>query len=245
MGKTEKIFLYIVGGIILAILIGMIISDLTNKNKVTCNSPYIKVGTSCCLDQNSNNVCDNDETIVEPEENVWKFNGFKVYGGEEEEFLKCYYKDGFYSEGGGSLVYNYDYLYDLSPRNIKMSLKKTDKEDNSYINYDNYYKHAIIAVYTDYNQEEFGLIEPERVTCEVEEYYNGIFSEVQTNNFKLYSELGDDKYGYVAYYGYKANDKPSEAKYVISCKGDESGNEIKRTFTFNIEYVDELEKVSC
>lgn len=68
MGKTEKIFLYIVGGIILAILIGMIISDLTNKNKVTCNSPYIKVGTSCCLDQNSNNVCDNDEQNTQEEQ---------------------------------------------------------------------------------------------------------------------------------------------------------------------------------
>src|SRR3989344_8834757 len=27
-----------------------------------CNSPYIQVGTSCCIDQNSNSICDNDET---------------------------------------------------------------------------------------------------------------------------------------------------------------------------------------
>jgi hypothetical protein len=31
--------------------------------KVTCNSPYIQVGTSCCLDQNNNQICDNDEEI--------------------------------------------------------------------------------------------------------------------------------------------------------------------------------------
>lgn len=29
--------------------------------EVTCSSPYIKVGTSCCLDQNDNNICDKDE----------------------------------------------------------------------------------------------------------------------------------------------------------------------------------------
>jgi len=30
----------------------------------TCNSPYILVGTSCCLDQNSNDICDSDETAA-------------------------------------------------------------------------------------------------------------------------------------------------------------------------------------
>lgn len=29
--------------------------------EVTCNAPYIKVGTTCCLDQNSNSICDSDE----------------------------------------------------------------------------------------------------------------------------------------------------------------------------------------
>ncbi len=36
------------------------LSSCTPK-EVTCNSPYIKVGASCCLDQNSNNICDKDE----------------------------------------------------------------------------------------------------------------------------------------------------------------------------------------
>jgi len=43
------------------------------QDTVTCNSPYIKVGISCCLDQNSNNICDSDETIKqESSDNVWK-----------------------------------------------------------------------------------------------------------------------------------------------------------------------------
>jgi len=29
--------------------------------KPVCNSPYILVGTDCCLDENSNNICDRDE----------------------------------------------------------------------------------------------------------------------------------------------------------------------------------------
>lgn len=28
-----------------------------------CNRPYISIGTSCCLDDNSNSMCDNEETI--------------------------------------------------------------------------------------------------------------------------------------------------------------------------------------
>lgn len=31
---------------------------------VVCNTPYIQVGGSCCLDRNGNKICDNDETPV-------------------------------------------------------------------------------------------------------------------------------------------------------------------------------------
>ena len=34
------------------------------RQEVTCNPPYIKVGTSCCLDQNNNSICDKDEKPV-------------------------------------------------------------------------------------------------------------------------------------------------------------------------------------
>ena len=33
--------------------------------KVECNEPYIKVGNECCLDQNDNSICDNDEIAEE------------------------------------------------------------------------------------------------------------------------------------------------------------------------------------
>lgn len=35
---------------------------------VVCNDPYIRLGTGCCLDQNANNICDNDEIEALPEE---------------------------------------------------------------------------------------------------------------------------------------------------------------------------------
>jgi len=42
--------------VLLVILVGGCIQP-----GVTCNKPYIKVGDSCCLDQNDNNICDKDE----------------------------------------------------------------------------------------------------------------------------------------------------------------------------------------
>ena len=46
-------------------LIGCVQSS--KQETVTCNPPYLKVGTSCCLDQNSNNICDKDETQIQEE----------------------------------------------------------------------------------------------------------------------------------------------------------------------------------
>ncbi|GEM_PF-5751657 len=40
----------------------LIIAGCTNQtNQAVCNKPYILVGTSCCLDQNNNKICDKDE----------------------------------------------------------------------------------------------------------------------------------------------------------------------------------------
>ncbi|MEK6927559.1 MAG: hypothetical protein AABX11_03940 [Nanoarchaeota archaeon] len=55
-------------GIIVIIAIAIIfvfILNNTSQNDLICNSPYIKVGNSCCLDQNSNSACDADEKTLE------------------------------------------------------------------------------------------------------------------------------------------------------------------------------------
>lgn len=65
MAKENKPnYLWIGMAVVAVIILAIVFISNSNKNvsnEVTCNSPYIKVGTSCCLDQNSNNVCDNDE----------------------------------------------------------------------------------------------------------------------------------------------------------------------------------------
>lgn len=44
-----------------------------SEKAIVCNEPYIKFGTSCCLDQNDNKICDEDEgsinkiVVVKPE----------------------------------------------------------------------------------------------------------------------------------------------------------------------------------
>ena len=40
------------------------ITACDGSKNITCNKPYIKVGTACCLDQNDNGICDSDETVA-------------------------------------------------------------------------------------------------------------------------------------------------------------------------------------
>ncbi len=35
---------------------------------IVCNDPYIRHGAECCLDQNSNNICDTDENLITEQE---------------------------------------------------------------------------------------------------------------------------------------------------------------------------------
>ena len=66
---------YIIPLIILSIflLIGAgceqqpITGNVVKQSDIVCNSPYIRYGDSCCLDQNLNNVCDIDESITPPD----------------------------------------------------------------------------------------------------------------------------------------------------------------------------------
>jgi micrococcal nuclease len=51
--------------ILLIVVVGIgaiVVLNKTSQN-IVCNKPYILVGTSCCLDQNDNSICDRDETI--------------------------------------------------------------------------------------------------------------------------------------------------------------------------------------
>jgi len=51
----------------LLVFLILIISLAGCSQQITCNKPYIPVGNECCLDQNNNSICDNDETVEIPE----------------------------------------------------------------------------------------------------------------------------------------------------------------------------------
>lgn len=231
-----------VGIVIVAIVVLAIVfisnSNNNSQNEVTCNSPYIKVGTECCLDKNLNNICDNDEQI-EKETNIWELNSFSVSGGTSEDFTGC-------SHNPPRLkVYNnFNNLWSTSSKDIEMSLfHQYAGEPDGYGRQNEDYQTAVLVVYTNYNSDFYDSYEG--VTCEVEEYYDGNFNEVNTNKFEHNFGLSEDKYGFFIELFYSQNDKPSEAKYIISCKGDESKKEVKRTFRFNIDYVDEVIVSQC
>ncbi|MCX8178391.1 MAG: hypothetical protein N3D75_01015 [Candidatus Aenigmarchaeota archaeon] len=48
-------------GILSLTIIGIVLFSGCVQQEVTCNKPYIKVGTECCIDINDNNICDKDE----------------------------------------------------------------------------------------------------------------------------------------------------------------------------------------
>ena len=37
-----------------------------DKDKIVCNEPYIRIGNECCLDKDSNKICDKDEKMDSP-----------------------------------------------------------------------------------------------------------------------------------------------------------------------------------
>lgn len=235
--KNENNYLLIgiaVVTVIILVIAFILTSNNNSQNEITCNSPYIKVGNSCCLDENSNNICDKDEE-VEEEANIWELNRFSVDGGTLKDFIVCV-SPGF--------KYDFSNLRSTSSENIEMALfHQYAGEPPGYGRLNEYYRTAVLVVYTDYNTDFYDRYEG--VTCEVEEYYDGDFNEVNTYKFSSGFPLPVDKYGFRMELFYSQNDKPSEVKYIISCVGDESGNEFKRTFRFNIDYVDEVVVSQC
>jgi len=52
---------WIIGISVVAVVLIIFFFIFNSGNKTVCNYPYIQVGENCCLDENSNRVCDNDE----------------------------------------------------------------------------------------------------------------------------------------------------------------------------------------
>ncbi len=67
--ETRNLIIGIVIGVIVIGLIVLIINaSRTRQTVITCNYPYIQVGEDCCLDENSNGICDSDESFTQNQE---------------------------------------------------------------------------------------------------------------------------------------------------------------------------------
>ena len=46
------------------VLLSVILLLLSGCEQLVCNAPYIQVGSECCLDKDSNSICDEDVYCV-------------------------------------------------------------------------------------------------------------------------------------------------------------------------------------
>ena len=61
---------------------------------IVCNDPYIRFGSGCCLDENSNNICDNDEVVKTSEVETQKqINNVNTVETSERKFREKIVKD--------------------------------------------------------------------------------------------------------------------------------------------------------
>jgi len=78
MKKKTKIIL----GILAFLVIVSFLNQCLSKN-IVCDEPYIRFEKGCCLDENDNKICDEDETgIVEEETESLKFTVSRVIDGD-------------------------------------------------------------------------------------------------------------------------------------------------------------------
>lgn len=88
---------------------------------IVCNSPYMRFSSGCCLDQNNNTICDNDEKITDEEKPIES----------ENQSIK--------DEGvlSAEEVYNQNIdMFKAGPGEVRVShiLVKTEEEANEILN---------------------------------------------------------------------------------------------------------------
>jgi len=78
------------------VIVFILFLSTSGCSKIVCNQPYIKVGNQCCLDQNSDSICDSDESLIDNkinEENGVCEMCLQIPAGEERDACQvelCY-----------------------------------------------------------------------------------------------------------------------------------------------------------
>ena len=96
------------------VLFGALVISGCNLSKPTCNEPYILVGNDCCLDQNNNKICDNDETSevkekIEQQKSLEKLKEVvenTTEGGVYDVISKAFDKYCWFNDGGSCREYD-------------------------------------------------------------------------------------------------------------------------------------------
>jgi len=113
MAKNNNNLWYILGGVVIVVLVLWVVIANLGDNKVVCNYPYIQVGESCCLDENSNNICDNDE-LSQQNTNT------NQQGSSNNNEPTCYEQQVPYQEEECSMKDTSDYVIEIKEENIHL-----------------------------------------------------------------------------------------------------------------------------
>ncbi len=158
--------------------------------QIACNPPYIVKGSGCCLDQNSNGMCDTDEGYA----------AVKTYGAYQ---VKMYIQNvdpesQFWSLLPPSPPRHYD-IYQIYNYQANQS----------------FYDGGWLYLYSTYLEEP--------ITCTVKAYYNSVFyNDLATVKLVKRTEVGNMSGASIQILYAKGN-VPTQVRYDISCRGDESG----------------------
>jgi hypothetical protein len=194
MKKKNNHLWYILGGVAIVALIILIVYVNSNKTSTpACNSPYILVGNSCCLDQDYNGICDSDQPKPQVQEPIY----------QEFNIIVLLTHNG-YSRGG--LPSFADTIYSNWPLTGFI-----------YVGGQEFYNAGIMYVYTNSQTVD------QKITCYLKEYYDSKFNmqfTLELDSFKTFAweNIGYEKNTRItqARYDYECTGEKSGRKQIGS-----------------------------
>ena len=90
---------FVTCGILALAIIGTVFISGCTQQEMTCNKPYIKVGTDCCLDADGNSICDKDDKTVCRDEQI-PYEEQEPYSDKECTYRNYDAKGGYINEDG-------------------------------------------------------------------------------------------------------------------------------------------------
>ncbi|MCX6814893.1 MAG: hypothetical protein NTY20_04570 [Candidatus Aenigmarchaeota archaeon] len=176
---------------IAALFFVMLVSGCATQ--IACNPPYIVKGSGCCLDENNNRICDNDEGPGTPTSPVKTYGTYKVIMYIQQDSPEP------------------DSWYKLPPspaRNFDGYQIYSNPANGSY------YDGGWLLLYTNYMEEP--------ISCSIKEYHDSAFYTQAAVKLTSKGYSGNIS-GVAIRAMFKKDSTPKTVRYDLSCHGDESG----------------------